>query len=180
MELAARLFSHVCGQVNLCEIRGISLPLCYRCTGLYLGAALAILLTPIRPRPAAAVLWVHGIFMLVMLPFGYHLIEHGPLLRLITGQLFGYGLIYYLLLIPLGESSISSARGAIVAYFTAACVGIAILPIAVFYGSQGVAQTLTTSCLLGLAVVAILAVTNIALIGRAAIRTILELKKLHS
>lgn len=95
------LFSHICGQQHCWIVGGQALPFCQRCTGLYVGAFCAFILILIfRPRPNVFLYWIHGIFMLVMIPFGFHLVAHGGLIRTCTGALFGFGLVYYLVLNP--------------------------------------------------------------------------------
>jgi uncharacterized membrane protein len=94
-------FSHICGQQHCWILGGQPLPFCQRCTGLYVGAFCALILLIIfRLRPNAFLYWLHGIFMLVMIPFGFHLVAHGGLMRTLTGALFGFGLVYYLALNP--------------------------------------------------------------------------------
>ena len=101
MEVLRHLFSFVCGQVNSWHAAGVASAACQRCTGLYVGVLLvAALFAIFRPRPTSLSLWLHGLAMLVIIPFGYHLIPHSAILRAATGQLFGYGMTYYLLLVP--------------------------------------------------------------------------------
>ncbi len=101
MDLLRQLFSHLCGQVNCWHAAGVTSVACQRCTGLYVGALLsAIFFFIFRPRPTSRSLWLHGLAMLLVVPFGYHLVSHGTLVRAVTGQLFGYGMAYYLLLVP--------------------------------------------------------------------------------
>jgi len=101
MNFARALFSHFCGQQHSWILGGQTLPFCQRCTGLYVGAFCALILILIfRPRPNAILYWLHGIFMLIMIPFGFHFIAHGGLMRTFTGALFAFGLVYYLALNP--------------------------------------------------------------------------------
>jgi uncharacterized membrane protein len=101
MDVLRHLFSFVCGQVNCWHAATVTSAACQRCTGLYVGALIAAALFAIlRPRPTSLSLWLHGLAMLAIIPFGYHLVPHGPILRAATGQLFGYGMAYYLLLVP--------------------------------------------------------------------------------
>lgn len=95
------LFSHICGQQHCWVLGGQVLPFCQRCTGLYVGAFCALILILIfRLRPNVFLYWIHGLFMLVMIPFGFHFVAHGGLTRTLTGALFGFGLVYYLALNP--------------------------------------------------------------------------------
>jgi phosphotransferase system glucose/maltose/N-acetylglucosamine-specific IIC component len=101
MELLHSIFGHVCGQVNVWSVGGQALPFCQRCTGLYVGGAWALLAWLLaRPNPTARVLWVHGGFLLLMIPFGYHWLAQGPVLRTLTGYIFAFGLVYFLALNP--------------------------------------------------------------------------------
>lgn len=101
MDSLESLFSIVCGQNpgHTWTPGGELLPVCQRCTGLYAGATLAILLQLVfRPRPTARYLWVHGALLLQMVPQGFHLVPQEPLSRTISGVLFGAGLVAFLLL----------------------------------------------------------------------------------
>jgi uncharacterized membrane protein len=172
MDLVARLFSHVCGQVNLCEVSGQAIPLCYRCTGLYFGAALALILSTFRPRARAAMLWVNGIFMLVMLPFGYHLVPQGPTLRMITGQLFAYGLVYYLLLIPAKDTWARDGIRATAAYFIVAAAGVVLLLALVRYGGHSAAIFISAAAVVGLVALSSLTLASTLLICISAVRSL--------
>lgn len=93
------VFSWVCGQAtaHTWAVGGTELPCCQRCTGLYLGA-LAALLSLVAPRPVATgrFLWIHGGFLLVMVPFGFHWLPQGALIRGVTGVLFGFAVVTFL------------------------------------------------------------------------------------
>ena len=101
MEPLREIFSYVCGQQHNWDPGGVELPFCQRCTGLYVGAAPALLLFLLfKPKPTSRTLWLHGICLLLMIPFGYHLVAQTGEERTLTGQLFAFGLIYYLTLLP--------------------------------------------------------------------------------
>ncbi len=99
-------FAWVCGQ-NLDHTwspGGILLPLCQRCTGLYAGAAIATLLhLVIRPKLNSRWLELHGAFLLIMVPFGFHWVSQGSVLRAVTGSLFGFAVCTFLWLRPSGS-----------------------------------------------------------------------------
>ena len=101
MEPLREVFSYVCGQQHNWAPGGVELPFCQRCTGLYVGAVPALLLIlSFKPKPSNRMLWLHGICLLLMIPFGYHLVAQTGEERTLTGQLFALGLIYYLTLLP--------------------------------------------------------------------------------
>jgi uncharacterized membrane protein len=100
------LFAFVCGQnpEHTWAPGGLLLPCCQRCLGLYAGAALAAVLHLwARPRLSGRFLEVHGAFLLLMAPFGWHWLPQGPVLRTLTGLLFGFAVFTYLWL-PMAES----------------------------------------------------------------------------
>ena len=102
-DLLQHLFAGVCGQ-NLAHTwtpGGVPLPCCQRCTGLYVGAfAGAALHLWFKPRLTSRFLWIHGVFLLQMIPFGFHWLPQGPFVRTITGTLFGFGLVSFFWLLP--------------------------------------------------------------------------------
>lgn len=92
-------FSWICGQnpAHTWTCGGVALPCCQRCAGLYLGALFAFILQQLlRPRMNSRFLQVHGALLIVMVPFGFHWVPQGPLLRAWTGVLFGFGLVTFL------------------------------------------------------------------------------------
>ena len=105
LELLAHWFAAVCGQDpgHTWAPGGILLPCCQRCTGLYAGAGAAALLHLwLRPKLSGRFLEIHGAFLVVMVPFGFHWVAQGPLLRTLTGVLFGFGVVTFLWL-PLSQ-----------------------------------------------------------------------------
>ena len=107
LELLFHLFAGVCGQNpgHTWAPGGVLLPCCQRCTGLYAGAGVAMLLHLwVKPRLTGRFLEIHGAFLLVMAPFGLHWVAQGPGLRTALGALFGFGIVTYLWL-PLASGS---------------------------------------------------------------------------
>jgi len=78
--------------------------------GLYVGAGAAALLHLwLRPKLSGRFLEIHGAFLVVMVPFGFHWVAQGPVLRTLTGVLFGFGVVTFLWL-PLSQRADSRGR----------------------------------------------------------------------
>lgn len=164
MDLLRILFSYLCGQQHLWVLGGVALPFCQRCTGLYVGAFCAIILVAVfRPRPGVFLYWLHGVFMLAMFPFGFHLVEHGGLIRTFTGAVFAFGMVYYLALNPLsmtiGWKDYRPWHSA--AYLMLASGTISLLLIGLHSGGAMSARLLSILGALGLAAILILVVANL-------------------
>ena len=98
-EMLRHVFGWVCGQnpAHTWSPGGELLPLCQRCTGLYVGALVAALLhLAARPAPTPRWLWLNGAFLLFMMPSGFHWIPQNPELRCASGIFFGFGLVAFL------------------------------------------------------------------------------------
>lgn len=94
-----QIFSHLCHQeVDRCWIfGGLPIAFCQRCTGVYLGAFFMAFILPLaRFKPTKKIIFIHAIFILQMIIFGLHLIPHNGSVRTISGQIFIYGVIYFL------------------------------------------------------------------------------------
>ncbi len=167
MNLLQELFSYVCGQQHCWVLGGVRLPVCERCTGLYIGAFCGLILVFLfRPRPRAALYWIHGVWMLLMLPFGFHLVQHGGLTRTLTGALFGFGLVYYLVLNPLtqwrawaGDSSLLTML-----YFGLLGMALGALLLAVSTGKMLAAWILIGTAVMGLLALFLCVLVNIAVL----------------
>jgi uncharacterized membrane protein len=97
------LFALVCGQnpAHTWSPGGALLPCCQRCTGFYAGAVMALVLhLALRIRPSARFLQVHGLFLLQMVPLGFHWVAQGALVRTWSGLLYGFGVVSFLWLLP--------------------------------------------------------------------------------
>jgi uncharacterized membrane protein len=169
MNLLRELFAHVCGQQHCWVLGGQALPFCQRCTGLYVGGFCAlILILAFRLRPNAFLYWVHGIFLLVMIPFGFHFVSQGAFVRTSTGVLFGFGLVYYLALNPFTAwqwwKRGSLARSA--AYLLLAMSVVPLLFGAVRSGGSFSAKIVAALGTLGLTGLSVLVVANLAVLPR--------------
>jgi uncharacterized membrane protein len=167
MNLLRGLFSHICGQGHCWVLGGQTLPFCQRCTGLYVGALCGLVLVLIfRPRPRASIYWIHGMFLLLMTPFGFHLIEHGPLLRTLTGTLFGFGLVYYLALNPFTAWRWwkPGKPRAVAIYLLLMGVALSLLLVAVTSGGSFAAVVVAGLGMLGLTSLCLLTLLNLAVL----------------
>jgi uncharacterized membrane protein len=172
MNWMAGIFSLVCGQVHCWSPGGVSMPVCERCLGLYVGALWALVLVVLlRASPTRAMLWLHGMAMLVMLPFGYHFVPHGPIVRTITGFLFGVGMVYYLALIPVDVLRLEplAKTRSVIPYTVAAVMPLPWILLAANYGSTLAGSILSLLAVAGLAVTAVLALANAVALGCNAI-----------
>ncbi len=157
-----QVFSLVCGQVNVWTVGGRTLPFCERCTGLYVGGLYALLLVIVfRPAPGVKLLAVHFLLLLQMIPFGFHLIPHGAIVRTITGEVFALGLVYCLSASLLSAFPSARKEGNLSAYALAALMGMPLLLLAIRFGGSTTATILAFLGLAGLAVYIILAIANL-------------------
>ncbi len=163
------LFSLICGQVNCWTVAGRPLPLCQRCTGLYVGASVALALWMFfRPKPTNLLLWAHGLALLLMVPFGYHFVPQSGDIRSITGYLFGFGLVFFLMLVPASSRTVEASSGThafqnTTWYVAGTIVGAALLLCAVHAGGYLVANVVSWLAATGLAILAALVVANLLL-----------------
>ncbi len=167
MTVLERIFSYVCGSHHLWAPGGEALPFCQRCTGLYVGCALAVVLYVVfRPRLTSLTLGIHGLFLLLMVPFGYHLVPQNALIRTLTGQLFAFGLVYYLVLNPAAQLNVwgRNGPGNLRAYIFWILGSIGALQIAVHAGGVRTGAALAWVGFAGLLGCAALAITNLVLL----------------
>jgi uncharacterized membrane protein len=160
-------FSYICGQQHCWVLGGHELPFCQRCTGLYVGAFCAVIVMLIfRLSPNRLLYWVHGIFMLLMIPFGFHFVTQGGLLRTFTGTLFGFGLVYYLALNPFTAWHWwkSPASGRIYVYLLMIAIVLPLLLLTVRSGANLSAVILTSMGVLGFAALCLLIVMNLVVL----------------
>jgi uncharacterized membrane protein len=162
------LFGFVCGQdpFHTWAPGGTLLPFCQRCTGFYAGAAIALALqAALWLRPGARFLQVHGLFLLLMIPFGFHWLPQGALLRTLLGLLYGFGVVSFLWLWP--GVRLGAVRGAshpkLALYAAGVVVGLVAVPALSVWGSRAAARTLVGLALLGLAGVAALVLANLGI-----------------
>jgi len=188
LEILHLIFGAVCGQNpdHTWAPGGFLLPCCQRCLGLYAGAGIAALLHLwLRPRFTGRFLEVHGGFLLLMAPFGFHWLPQGPMLRTITGVLFGFGIFAFLWL-PMSRKfadwpsrarpirpCLQDRTGAriaphpsqrnTIAYALGLALTAVMVPLLAACGGHGIAYALSSLICFGLAALAVVIFGNFAL-----------------
>jgi uncharacterized membrane protein len=171
LEILHQLFGAVCGQNpdHTCAPGGLLLPCCQRCLGLYAGAGIAALLHLwLRPQLTGRFLEAHGGFLLLMAPFGFHWLPQGPVLRIVTGLLFGFGIFAYLWL-PMsrrfGDWAASLARpsGPDATYAIGLSLTAVLVPLLAACGGQMTAYALSVLVFFGLAALAVVIIGDFVL-----------------
>ncbi|MGD0260700.1 MAG: DUF2085 domain-containing protein [Verrucomicrobiota bacterium] len=171
LEILSHLFGAVCGQDpgHTWAPGGILLPCCQRCTGLYVGAGLAALLhLCLRPKLSGRFLEIHGAFLLVMAPFGFHWVDQGPVLRTLTGVLFGSALVTFLWL-PLSQRAAEQGsrplhvRPSAWSYFLVLGATLILLPGTARLGGTIAAYALSGLAFFGVLALVALVVGNVSL-----------------
>jgi uncharacterized membrane protein len=165
------IFALVCGQdvLHTWAPGGVLLPCCQRCTGLYVGAAIALALhLGLRIRAGSRFLQVHGLFLLAMIPLGFHWIPQDAVARTVSGFLYGAGLVSFFWLLPgpaLARLTPMSSP-ALATYIVVVGAGAAAVPALGRLGGTGAAHALVWLALLGLLGLALLALANLGLAAR--------------
>lgn len=170
MKLLPHIFNLVCGQVHRWTVGGQSLPFCERCTGLYVGGVISLIaIVLFRPRPTRFWLWCHGTCLLLMIPFGYHLIPQNPPLRTVTGEIFSVGMTYFLLLTPLGflNHHVGVIQRPAWPYVATIVAGIPLLLTLIQFGGATASIVLSWIGFLGLTLYAALCLANLVVIPAA-------------
>jgi uncharacterized membrane protein len=175
------MFAVVCGRepTHMWAPGGTLLPFCQRCTGLYAGAAVALLLHLwLRIRASDRFLQAHGGFLLLMIPFGYHWLPQDAWIRGLSGVLCGAGLVSFLWLLP-GPRFVATQwmnRRRALVYAAGLTVALAGIPASALWGGQFAWFTLVALATSGLAGLAVLAAASMGLglaaLGRVAGRAL--------
>jgi hypothetical protein len=140
---------------------------CQRCSGLYIGAAVALALhLCLRPKLNGRFLGVHGAFLLIMVPFGFHWLPQGAALRAMTGVLCGFAITTFLWLMPAtrlgGQDNRQRGRSAW-RYGLALGATLLVLPVAANSGGPIVGRGLNGLAVVGFLCLGVLAVINVGL-----------------
>ena len=166
------IFSIVCGEnpQHIWTPGGQSLPCCERCTGLYIAASVALALHRwFRPLISRRFLQLHALCLLQLGLFVFPWLPQSPVLRTVSGSLFGFGVVTFLwpaisLLRP--PLNVSRLRTGAYALGLASCLGL-IPAIAKWGGTLG-AFVLTCLIIAGALALAALAFANLVLVWSSA------------
>jgi len=167
LDLLRHVFGWVCGQnpAHTWSPGGELLPVCQRCTGVYAGAFVAVLLhLAWRPAPTPRWLWLNGAFLLFMLPFGLYWIPQNADLRCASGTLFGFGLVAFLWLTLPRKNEMASARNSrpqLAAFAASLIVALVLIPLLAENGNAIAAAILIFACVAGAVGLAVLLYANL-------------------
>lgn len=171
------LFSWFCGQWTEHTWRpgGLPLPFCQRCTGLYVGACVAIVLEAFFRQPISRRrLWLDSLLILQIVPFGYHWLPQNDWIRTLTGFLFAFGVVAFLWRLPAEvwppwQNAPQPKRARLHPWLAA--LAIAGLPAALQHGGSTTALGLAALGFLGWLGLALLLLLNVGLIAWSLVRT---------
>ena len=102
MEFLTGIFSHVCSQGRSFVVDGAALPVCQRCLGLYVGAALTAVWLVLsgtwrRGLPTLGVLLLHVGPIVIAGMGGTHVIDAGATWRLMCGLWSGHMIMWWMI-----------------------------------------------------------------------------------
>lgn len=168
--VAETALAWVCGQ-NLERTwapGGEWLPCCQRCTGIYVGAAVALMLRWFWPlRSGKAVLIVNTLLLLQMVPSVLHWLPDAPWVRTASGVLFGFGEVGFLWVLVEDRLKWRRALGPTMVwvYGFAAVLTSALVPFLAARGGAMVAAALSGTAFAGLVGVLLLVLANLVLMA---------------
>ena len=165
-DVLRHIFAGLCGQNpdHTWAPGGVPLPFCQRCSGLYASAAVAaIALLVLRPRLSKRFLESHGACLLVMAPLGLHWVPEGPVLRTLSGILFGFGVAAFLWLpLAAGRGWAEAPRPhAASGYGLAFAASLVVIPILASMGGAGSAYVLAVLGCAGAAAFLLLVIASV-------------------
>jgi uncharacterized membrane protein len=158
-----RAFSFLCGQdpAHTWAPSGAPLPFCERCTGLYVGAAIAMLLLILcKPVLDARFRWLHAALLVLMAPFGFHLVPQGPVLRTMSGYWFAFGIVGLLRLGARRHPVSTPGPGGSTRHLLLGLCSLVLLPVFAIWGGALASTILPWAGLAGLLVYAVLVAAN--------------------
>lgn len=160
------IFSALCGEnpEHIWAPGGQPLPVCERCTGLYVAAAMAVAAQLwFRPRIGRRFLLFHALCLAQLGLFAFPWLPDWPALRGISGSLFGFGVVAFLWpavldWCPKCPGPRFGAKG----YALALAASLGMVPLFAEWGGRTGAFVLMCLMLAGLLALATLAIANLA------------------
>ncbi|MGD1085803.1 MAG: DUF2085 domain-containing protein [Verrucomicrobiota bacterium] len=165
-KLLLPIFSAVCGENpgHIWSPGGQPLPCCQRCAGLYVAALVATALHLwLRPRMSRGFLRLHALFLLQLGLFLFPWVPSSPLLRSVSGSLFGFGVVAFLApAIRDGCPPLRLFRFRARAYALGLAGCLALIPAIAEWGGRPGALVLMCLVLAGALALAVLTLANLA------------------
>ena len=161
--LTSNVFALICHQSpeRCWAPGGIAMPICQRCTGVYVGVLLAVItIIFVRCPVNRKLLVLHALLALQAIPFGLHLVPETAGIRLLSGQLLGVGIVY-LLTAGLVEGMRIKLRRSCKPYICTTVICFLSLQLIVHTPVPVMAAALALASMLGLAVLICLVLVNI-------------------
>ena len=160
-ELAEWVFGFLCHQdpTRSFAPSETALAICARCTGVYVGFVLALpILTLVRRLGGKAMICLHGIMVMQVVVFGFHLVSHGPMVRTLSGQMFAVGLMYFLFQAarPSQPSEVQPTVRCLVGYILATAAALVALQLLVRLDQSWTATMVNVLALIGLGIFGVL------------------------
>ncbi len=165
METLSRFLSWMCGQAadRSWLVGGEMFPVCERCTGIYLGAAVAVMLGCWkRSQIDRWLVWIEILLVLQLIPAGLHWCFDTPVLRTLSGGWFGIGLIG-LLAKPLVTPRSSNAKQLL--SLVSAFIVVTLVSFSISLAGTAFANSCIILILIGLLSVTTLIATNMSRLG---------------
>jgi hypothetical protein len=119
----------------------------------------------LRIRHGTRSLQVHGLFLLLMVPLGFHWVPHGALVRTWSGLLYGFAVVLFLGLLPAAYRPGVAESGGRTRWFYAAGVvtTLVVVPALAAWGGRGAAGMLAVTAGVGLGGLGVLALANLGI-----------------
>lgn len=186
MNTLSTLFSFLCHQnaARSFEIEGLLLPLCQRCTGVYVGMGISFIWLLAnryykKGLPPRSIIYVNIVSLLIMPIFGFHLLDPGAAWRLWSGLIFGNAVAFLILpgsslICNEGETAKSYTRLSTLSFFVV-FIFLNTIPLWFPIQSSYFYYTVITLILIGLLSVSLCIVSTLILLTRKII-TLLILK----
>lgn len=177
MSILRAIFSFLCHQnaTRCFDIDGLLLPLCQRCTGVYVGMGISFIWLLAnryykKGLPPRSIIYVNIVSLLIMPIFGFHLLDPGAAWRLWSGLIFGNAVAFLILpgsslICNEGETAKSYTRLSTLSFFVV-FIFLNTIPLWFPIQSNYFYYTVITLILIGLLSVSLCIVSTLILLTR--------------